>query len=51
MHAAFNASFRINFIAGSGGGSGFRLVGTEGMMEVGYNSVKLVRSKLGNDSR
>ena len=45
-HAAFNASFRINFIAGSGGGSGFRLVGTEGMMEVGYNSVKLVRSKL-----
>ena len=45
-HAAFNASFRINFIAGSGGGSGFRLIGTEGMMEVGYNSVKLVRSKL-----
>ena len=45
-HAAFNASFRINFIAGSGGGSGFRLIGTEGMMEVGYNSVKLVRSNL-----
>ena len=45
-HAAFNAAFRINFIAGSGGGSGFRLVGTEGMMEVSYTSVKLVRSKL-----
>jgi predicted dehydrogenase len=46
-HAAFNASFRVNFIAGSGGGGGFKLVGTEGVMEVGSNSVKLVRSKLG----
>lgn len=45
-HAAFNASFRINFIAGYGGGFGFRLVGTEGMMEVGSDKVKLVRSKL-----
>lgn len=46
-HAAFNASFRVNFIAGSGGGGGFKLVGTEGEMEVGQNSVKLTRSKLG----
>ncbi len=46
-HAAFNAAFRINFIAGSGGGYGFKLVGTEGMMEVGQNSVRLVRAKLG----
>jgi predicted dehydrogenase len=46
-HAAFNASFRVNFIAGSGGGGGFKLVGTEGVMEVGSNSVKLVRTKLG----
>ncbi len=45
-HAAFNAAFRINFIAGSGGGEGFRLIGTEGVMEVGQNSVKLTRSKL-----
>lgn len=45
-HPAFNAAFRINFIAGSGGGGGFRLVGTEGAMEVGNNSVRLVRSKL-----
>ncbi len=45
-HAAFNASFRVNFIAGGGGGSGFRLVGTEGVMEVGSSSVKLTRSKL-----
>jgi len=46
-HAAFNAAFRINFIAGSGGGGGFRLIGTEGVMEVGQNSVKLTQSKLG----
>ncbi|NHF58477.1 Gfo/Idh/MocA family oxidoreductase [Flavobacteriaceae bacterium TP-CH-4] len=46
-HAAFNAVFRINFIAGGGGGGGFKLIGTEGEMEVGQNSVKLTRSKLG----
>jgi len=46
-HSEFNAVFRINFIAGSGGGGGFKLIGTEGEMEVGQNSVKLTRSKLG----
>lgn len=46
-HAAFNAAFRINFISGSGGGGGFRLIGTEGEMEIGQNSVTLKRSKLG----
>ena len=46
-HAAFNAAFRVNFIAGNGGGYGFKLVGTEGEMHVGQNSVRLVRSKLG----
>lgn len=46
-HAAFNAAFRINFIAGSGGGGGFRLIGTAGEMEIGQNSVTLKRSKLG----
>ncbi|MGB3143923.1 MAG: Gfo/Idh/MocA family oxidoreductase [Maribacter sp.] len=45
-HAPFNAAFRINFIAGSGGGGGFKLIGTEGEMEVGQNSVTLKRSKL-----
>ena len=46
-HPAFNAAFRVNFIAGNGGGYGFKLVGTEGEMHVGQDSVKLVRSKLG----
>ncbi|MBM1105643.1 Gfo/Idh/MocA family oxidoreductase [Aurantibacter crassamenti] len=46
-HAAFNAAFRINFIAGNGGGGGFKLTGTEGELHVGQNSVKLKRAKLG----
>jgi predicted dehydrogenase len=46
-HAAFNASFRVNFIAGSGEAGGFRLVGTEGAMHVGSQSVRLTRTKLG----
>lgn len=45
-HAPFNAAFRINFIAGSGGGGGFKLIGTEGEMEIGQNSVTVNRSKL-----
>ncbi len=45
-HAAFNAVFRVNFIAGSGGGSGFKLIGTEGELEIGWNSVTVKRSKL-----
>lgn len=45
-HAPFNAAFRINFIAGSGGGGGFKLIGTEGDMEIGQNSVTVNRSKL-----
>lgn len=46
-HAAFNASLRVNFIAGSGEGEGFKLIGTEGAMEVSSNSCKLIRPKMG----
>ena len=46
-HKAFNASMRVNFIAGSGGGGGFKLIGTEGAMEVSSNSCKLIRPKKG----
>ncbi|MEZ5070925.1 MAG: Gfo/Idh/MocA family oxidoreductase [Bacteroidales bacterium] len=45
-HAAFNAAFRVNFIAGNGGGYGFKLVGTEGEMHVDSDSVRLIRAKL-----
>lgn len=46
-HAAFNAAFRVNFIAGGNSDGNFKLTGTEGSMEIGQNSVKLTRSKLG----
>ena len=46
-HKAFNASMRVNFIAGSGGAWGFNLIGTEGSMEVSSNSCKLIRPKKG----
>jgi len=46
-HPEFNAVLRINFIASNGGGGGFRLVGTEGAMTVGWNSVSVTHSQLG----
>ncbi len=36
----------LNFIAGYGGGGGFKIIGTEGAMEVDSRSVKLTRAKL-----
>ncbi len=44
-HPAFNAILRINFVAGNGGGGGFKLIGTEGALEVGSNKVTLVNRK------
>jgi predicted dehydrogenase len=46
-HPAFNAVLRINFVAGSGGGGGFKLVGTEGAMIVGWNGITITHSHLG----
>jgi len=45
-HPAFNAAFRINFVASGGGGGGMKLVGTEGEMTVGQSTVTLKRTKL-----
>ena len=45
-HSAFNLQMRVNFIDGSGGSSMIRLVGSEGVLTIGYNSVKVQRSKL-----
>jgi hypothetical protein len=38
---------RVNFVAGSGGDGGFKLIGTEGAMEISSNSCKLIRPKKG----
>ncbi|MEL7162769.1 MAG: Gfo/Idh/MocA family oxidoreductase, partial [Bacteroidota bacterium] len=45
-HPAFNMQLRVNFVAGGGGGSRTRLVGTEGSLEVGGNSLTLTQNKL-----
>ena len=45
-HPAFNLGLRVNFVDGSGGRTGIRLVGSEGEMDIGWNSVTVRRNKL-----
>ncbi len=45
-HAAFNLALRVNFVAGSGGGSGIRLIGSEGELNLGWNDFTLKKNKL-----
>ncbi|MFK8164477.1 MAG: Gfo/Idh/MocA family protein [Lewinella sp.] len=45
-HPAFNMQLRVNFVAGGGGGSQTRLVGTEGSLDLGGSSLTLRRNKL-----
>jgi len=45
-HPAFNMQLRVNFVAGGGGDSKTRFVGTEGSLELGWNSITLKRNKL-----
>jgi predicted dehydrogenase len=44
-HSAFNLQMRVNFADGGGGGQLLRLVGTDGVITLGYNSVKVKRNK------
>jgi len=46
QHSAFNLQMRVNFIDGGGGGSKMRLVGTEGVLDVGWNSFTVKRNKM-----
>lgn len=45
-HAAFNMQLRVNFVAGGGGGSRIRLVGTEGSLDVTGRTITLRRNTL-----
>lgn len=45
-HPAFNAVLRINFVAGNGGGGGYRLIGSEGEMMVGGNRVVVQKNTI-----
>src|SRR5260221_2830186 len=44
-HSAFNLQMRVNFVDGNHGGERVRLVGSEGIITVGWGSVKVERSK------
>ena len=46
QHDAFNLGLRVNFVDGSGGKTGIRLVGTEGEMELESDRVTVRRKKL-----
>jgi len=45
-HPAFQTTLRVNFADGSGGGSYTRFIGTEGMIEMGWNDFRLKKHKL-----
>lgn len=42
-HPPFTLQMRVNFVDGSGGGQGLRLVGTEGVMTLGWDEVSVKR--------
>ncbi|RBL88732.1 Gfo/Idh/MocA family protein [Chitinophaga flava] len=45
-HPAFQMTLRVNFADGSGGGEYTRLIGTDGVMELGWNDFKIKKHKL-----
>jgi predicted dehydrogenase len=44
-HPAFNLQMRVNFCDGNKGGEQLRFVGTDGVITLGWNSVKVQRNK------
>jgi len=48
-HPAFTVQTRVNFVDGSEAGERLRLIGTDGMIEMGWGGVKVTRNKLSKD--
>jgi predicted dehydrogenase len=48
-HSAFNLQMRVNFVDGSENGEGLRLIGTDGVIVMGWGDVKVIRHKINND--
>ncbi len=44
-HPAFNLQMRVNFVDGGGGGEVLRLVGSEGVITIGWTFIKVVLNK------
>ena len=47
-HPAFTLQTRVNFVDGSEGGERLRLIGTDGVITMGWGSVKVERHKISN---
>ncbi|SKD05663.1 Tat (twin-arginine translocation) pathway signal sequence [Chitinophaga ginsengisegetis] len=45
-HPAFQMTLRVNFADGSGGGEYTRFIGTDGVLELGWNDFKIKKHKL-----
>ena len=45
-HSAFNMQTRVNFVDGSGGSSKLRLIGSEGVITIGWGEVEVKRRKM-----
>lgn len=45
-HPAFNLQMRVNFVDGSETGEGLRFIGTDGVITLGWGSVKVTRHKI-----
>jgi predicted dehydrogenase len=48
-HPAFNLQMRVNFVDGSEMGEGLRLIGTDGVIIMGWGSVKVIQNKLSSN--
>jgi predicted dehydrogenase len=48
-HPAFNLQMRVNFVDGSEDGESLRLIGTNGVIDMSWGSVKVTRKKIKND--
>ncbi|HYG18347.1 MAG TPA: Gfo/Idh/MocA family oxidoreductase [Ohtaekwangia sp.] len=46
QHPAFNLQMRVNFADGSESGEGLRLIGTDGVIIMGWGAVKVIRHKI-----
>ncbi|MVT11566.1 Gfo/Idh/MocA family protein [Chitinophaga tropicalis] len=46
QHPAFQMTLRVNFADGSGGGEYTRLIGTEGVMELGWEDFRIKKHRL-----
>ena len=50
-HPAFNLSLQTNFAHGGGGGTDMKLIGSEGVMDLGFRSLKITKTPRYNPTK